>query len=757
MSNQNSANSSRTSSLDSLPDSLNDENQHNYYRSLPIKAALKTKNMFGDENFNEEPLQLLILDTEIPDLDPDDAPYLSDIEQDGPHVTIKSQNIEKLNKLCDMYLSFKGTIEANEATSAPPKSRSPTQTNTITSLRKRLYQVYMQIQPLVTKIAHIKNVQQTLRPTLPLPARIYDDDDDYEINYKELTDFCGQSVKIKEQEHRLIETWTKLLQYATLKKMGHDTFKAAIMCLLHSEHFDYIRNFPDAKLPKIASLLAARFITESKFNDAVTDLDNFTRAPNESLRIALARLRTSLEKASIIWPANERETIKEIELRKTIRQIISPTAKSKIDKYSIEARQQGITLSIDHMIRIAEDDEKITGPHDTSRPHPISLYNITTETSKAQDSKIDNLSEKVDKLADVSDKMIDIFNQMILHPVETDEQAQCYPAIRSARFENKAQARPYATPTGLSPRPATPFPSSADIDMANLLRKASSFTPAQAPQPTPPRDRARSDSRSSQRNSRDDRFSRNRSLDRRPESTSSYDRSRPTARAPEHNNSIPTQQSATPVSNYSNIDSRSRDALPSQYSYSNGQRDRSSSYSRNQNSYSKDRYVPRDRSHSQSQRNRQSSRDYQYNRDQQDYRRDQHDYRRDQQDYKRDQQDYRSRVRDQQYRQRDYSRGRNPQNNQPWINKDDWRESGRPHWDPSHPEYPRSASRNRYNSTQQRYPHNSNMHHMPIVNAQNDATVNVRMPIEVCQFCASPAKHTPKECYVIKAAYESEN
>jgi hypothetical protein len=69
--------------------------------------------------------------------------------------------------------------------------------------------------------------------------------------------------------------------------------------------------------------LAERFITSTKFNDAVTNLYHFTREATEPIRTAMARLRASIDKASLVWPIDERVIIKNVEMRQTLRLIIS--------------------------------------------------------------------------------------------------------------------------------------------------------------------------------------------------------------------------------------------------------------------------------------------------------------------------------------------------------------------------------------------------------------------------------------------------
>jgi hypothetical protein len=243
--------------------------------------------------------------------------------------------------------------------------------------------------------------------------------------------------------------------------MGQTSFKTVLISLLSGDHYDLIVAYPHASLPELAKLLAERFITSTKFNDAVTDLDHFKREATEPIRTAMARLRASIDKASLVWPLDEREIIKNVELRKTLRIIISEKARHLIDKQSLEARQQGINLSIDRMIRIAEDEEKRTGKHGSTISTPVSIFHAETASPA-----VNSITTKIDALTDAVTKLVTHASKV---PKRSD----------------------------------TPYPTKAEINAAGLT---GSRDPSQR------RERSRSAARGSQRASRSSSLNRARDL-----------------------------------------------------------------------------------------------------------------------------------------------------------------------------------------------------------------------------------------------------
>jgi hypothetical protein len=524
-------------------------------------------------------------------------------------------------------------------------------------------------------------------------------------------------------EQRLIHTWIRLCIYVNMKGFGYDKFKTCLFGILRGEHFDYIRNYPDTPLPKLATMLANRFITESRFNDAVSDLDHFERKKDETLRMAIARLRTSLEKASVIWPANQRDTIKDVELRKTLRQIVSEKARQQIDKHSLAARQQGIPLSLDRMIRLSEEEEKRSGIPSVHTAHPISLYNATTEKSSAP--VIDPMNEQLQTITNMLIDMNINANESADHIQRLESDAECNAATRSmTRNAPRQSSRPYSlerAAAAVAPKRAYIAPTSTNVSYPPS-------TPHATPRPATPYAAPKSDVNMSQ--SRNDSSSNGRSRNQ------SYDRS---SRDRSHT-SMRDRQNARGDRNYERgrsrdySDSRSRDQTRYRdYSSQRSQqtnaatdynRGRSTSNTRQQTSY-----PPRN------DRGRSQSRNRDYNNC---------DYSRDSREnmhanfFQNDDRRRNSYYQDSKWSQYDKNRGYN-NNQQRYNNSSNYNNSN--NYDRN-----RSNSRGRFQST-------------PVVNANDESIVNVGVSKNtgLCHLCRSTIEHSIKDCYVIRAALQQEN
>jgi hypothetical protein len=698
---------------------------------------LRSVSLFHNSETDSEPSTMADPDPDIVDamyLDPDEpiptldaCPYDDLAEHDGPHVTIREQNIEKYKMLYDQYVNFKGTIEASET--VPPADRSDAQNDTIQALRIRILNIRKQLNPLAAKIEHIRTVQNTLKPTLPLPQNKEDSDPVFKLDLKEVRDFCGDTQRVQDPEQRLLETWTKLCTYANMLGMGYEKFKTCLFGLLHSEHFDYIRNYPDTTLPKLAVMLASRFVTESRFNDAVQDLDHFERKKEEPLRFAIARLRTSLEKASVIWPSNQRETIKDVELRKTLRQIVSDKARKLIDKHSIEARQQGIPLSLDRMIRLSEEEEKRSGPFQNSKSYPVSLYNTTLAPTAA-----DPISNKLDNLTNM---LIDMNVQQAESQDRIQElaaDAECHAATRAmTRNAPRQNSRPYSlerAAAAIAPKHAYIAPSSSNVSYPPSTAPATKRpdTPYATSSTDANMSQSRSDSsqrrqsqyKSTDRSSRDRDRSRSDTRDRRQSSRDrTFDRSR--SRDPQD------RRSRTPTNNRES-------SIPRSYA-NNYSQDYSRGRNYNDSGYRND-YASRASDNRSLSRNRDRSPvDPRSLRAKEEWR-----------EGGNKRQDRNNYYQDNRWSKYDNNRGNyNNSNYQRYGNRNSNNYSNSSNQNQQY-DRNRSNSRGRFQST-------------PVVNANDESVVNVGVSKNtgICHLCRSTIEHSIKDCYVIRAALQPEN
>lgn len=672
-------------------------------------------------------------DLQIPNIPK--CPYvLKDNEQDGPVPTVKQQHIERLQLLYGQYLTNKGAVESLEAPDrANPTARSDDLQRTISELRSSIAHTYSQIAPLQKKIDHIKGVQVSLRPSLEVPVREHSAQDQGSHMIKDARDFIGKLDSIDDPEERLIEMWSKLLVFAQINDIGRIDFKKAVFAILKGDHYRFIRNYPAMPIEKLAPLIASRFISESRFNDAVSDLDNFKREKGEALRFSVERLRTSLEKAAVLWPSNQRDTIKDFEIRKTIRLIVSEKTRRLLDKETIAARQQGLTISLDKMIRIAEDEERSTGIHNEPEIRaPISLYQTSVE--------LDPISQKLDTLTDLMIKMsvqtLEARDSVASLATEEDE-AECNAALRSpARFGTARQstrpyglnrapstvAKPATTASYISPsaspvrapapRPATPFAApSSDVHMRSGNSSAStrfqsvdrSARPTYEETRARDRDRSRSAVRDRQRDSRDNTYDRSRSR-----STSQPDKNY------QGRSSSTESQYNRDTSRYPRYDNNRRSDNRPLSPNARNIRNSSPSYGLNYRDI-----KPHRQSGDRQSRETSRERDYQHRR---------------------------------QYQNRNEGRSSNYRNASPQGYQNNHRYS-QDYDNSRYDRYDRnrSASRNRY----QQYQHNPPN---PVVNANDTAVVNVGLKQNgICQLCRSTFEHSVKDCYVVRAALQQEN
>ena len=399
------------------------------------------------------PTDYLIPDSVIPDLPPNPHPTISTSDL-SPNITVKQHNQHKLTKLYDDYALIKSSVISAE-TATPAANRNDLVRSNIQSMRQRLKTLHDQRQPLIDAISNILDVQNTLRPALKVPKN--HPIQPHPLDLKDVKEFVGQSLRITNEEKRLHEVWKKLVQYAELKELNHANFKLALTACLTGDQYAYIEAFPTATVKKLAELLAARFITENVLADAIHDLDTFQRLPNEPIRQAVARLQSCLEKAIIMYPSDQQDTIKSFQTDATIKQIISPSAKRLVDKHQSDARLQGIKLNTSQIVRLAEEEEKRSGLPQNHLNKPINLYNTTVNDPIHH--KFETIDSRLDQITDMMTQIVtNLSDTSSYEPIQDDDytQPECYAATKTVRFNNRKTPYSRTTPGIQKPQPS-PF------------------------------------------------------------------------------------------------------------------------------------------------------------------------------------------------------------------------------------------------------------------------------------------------------------
>ena len=698
------------------------------------------------------------IDEDIPDLP--DNPFATSVPlEPSANITIKQHQLHKFNKLYNDYHLLKCNIFAAES-SATAATRSDRLKNSIRQLRSRISNVYDQLQPLIDKINQIVAVQETLRPVLQVPQD-GNPGPNFQLDLRDVKEFIGQSLKQTDPDKRLAEVWKKLVTYSDLKNLTHNQFRLALTASLTGEQFDYVQSFPKATVPKLAALLAARFVNENVLSDAIHELDNFQRNANEPIRQAVARLQTCLERAIVMYPDAERATIKSFQTDTVIKQIVSPKARVLIDKHAAEARTQGVKLSTSTLVRLAEEEEKRSGLPDTERARPVQLYNSSLadpyyNSEPPSNDRLYDFDKRLDQITSTLEKLTDRVFQQEDPTLEQDmndplliahlNSIDANPAIKSVRFNQNKSSKPYGSSHNSQPSSnsssANPFSAVKQLQSSYPSSKYSQFsTPSYTSGATPRNTYAGNfDPLASQQPNFPPKLIDNSD---QPMTDSSQKRSS------SNSQNRPSRSSVSPATFYRDKyeDLKSKTRYPSR---SPGRQGDSSSRSRRDNYHSQRYKDDRYRQHSQNRARYDSrSRDPSQNRSsnyrdsannftdtRSAYERNR-DYSLSRSDIARNEQNRRDFSRDRNYsrdnNRRDYSRDRNFQARDNSRN----RYNGNNRASQQYNNYGRSSSRNGYN----RQP---NSH---AVNAHDNATVNVNGK---CSFCNSTIAHDIKDCYAVK-------
>ena len=158
--------------------------------------------------------------------------------------------------------------------------------------------------------------------------------------------------------------------------------------------FEFLKDQPrNAKLADIASEFANRYVTTNHLAEAHDKLDKFKREKDESIRVVKIRLDHLVRKALIIHPKSEQPGIKDSTLRQKLKQMVHQKTLAAIEKRENEYRNQGLTIPIDDLVNLIDEEERRYGKPKYPVNVPIALYNTEVQQTMVPENLDDDILE----------------------------------------------------------------------------------------------------------------------------------------------------------------------------------------------------------------------------------------------------------------------------------------------------------------------------------------------------------------------------
>ena len=152
--------------------------------------------------------------------------------------------------------------------------------------------------------------------------------------------------------------FAKLSNFIESYKLDERAAKYLLLSLVQSEPFELAHKLREDSFKDIITALADRYSTSYETDDAVYQLDSFTRNSQESLQSAIRRLKIMIDKSSHLFPKDQIESRKNHILTHYLPLIASNEAKQEIAKARRKVLKLGLTPTFQFMYDIALDCEK---------------------------------------------------------------------------------------------------------------------------------------------------------------------------------------------------------------------------------------------------------------------------------------------------------------------------------------------------------------------------------------------------------------
>lgn len=230
------------------------------------------------------------------------------------------------------------------------------------------------------QIKDVQHVKSAISGCLESPPTVYTGERVDLFGNDTLLQSIHYTKKLTDQEDRLQKQWEHILIFAKQQHWTEAEIKAALSVALVGDHLQTYNANATKPLRDILKILSKRFLTKNAFTLAKDKLKNFTRNPDESLQTAMTRFMEIFDKVAPIYTEEERPHRKRFHMESILRQITTKKAVEAIERKLLESRQQGTTIGIRQLVKLADIEESISG-----RPDEIStsvtLHNVQTTTT----------------------------------------------------------------------------------------------------------------------------------------------------------------------------------------------------------------------------------------------------------------------------------------------------------------------------------------------------------------------------------------
>jgi hypothetical protein len=199
-------------------------------------------------------------------------------------------------------------------------------------------------------IANTKATQKKFRTQMEVPEDVAMDTI---INMRELKyavpECNGDNFK---------QFFKKLTIYGQIQGYSHKNYKQCLLLLLTGPIYDTYTSLEHLELQYIINELTDMYVKADTITDFNRQLENFTRKPNEGLRMAIARFSRLLAETEFLYSPDQRKTRNTLRKEQCLKSICSKSALIKINEKKMEGQRCGQIIPFNILLDLAENAEE---------------------------------------------------------------------------------------------------------------------------------------------------------------------------------------------------------------------------------------------------------------------------------------------------------------------------------------------------------------------------------------------------------------
>ena len=352
---------------------------------------------------------------------------------------------KEINKLKDDLIHLASFITVTETT-----NESGRFTDVLTNLRRSYLEKVKSIAIMEQEVKNANDLSSKFDVNLPMPdfspAPPGFRFDPTHMDFRNILKFTGKFNPNKDTEQKFSQFWIKIVQYGSGKYLNEDEYISILKYTVYGVAITDLMSLIEGgnSLTEIVNGLAALYDDVETLDDFKHQVDNFSRAKNETITKAMTRAMNLIEKLSPLHAKGSWLDRKEDMGKSILKQIVDEKTRIFIDMEETKMVRAGASLTLKQLVKLAFDHEKYHKSIPTKEINTtFQVASMTPRTKPPKDDEKAHLRKELSVAKGLEEKLEKFMEatQMQIAAAHFKERARTAENFNKKKSYEKSQSR----------------------------------------------------------------------------------------------------------------------------------------------------------------------------------------------------------------------------------------------------------------------------------------------------------------------------